>query len=199
MRPQCGRSADCFVMPKPDVACPAPGGWVAVGLARGVALSCSHHAAAKGAARSTLETLLHCAYRLGAMPTNTARSPMIQTAAAALALFAMLFTGLVPSGWMPQARAGSVELVICRGAGAISQIVELDGHAGSAPAEHPGKASAPCLFAGLGQAGPMPADVASLAIALSPTARPAPPTVPSTARQPAHRRLPPSQGPPLSV
>jgi hypothetical protein len=133
------------------------------------------------------------------MPTNTARSPMFQTAAAAVALFAMLFTGLVPSGWMPLARAGSVELVICTGAGAIGQIVELDGDAGSAPAEHPGKASAPCLFAGLGQAGPMLADVAFLAIALSHTPRPAPLIVPSTVRQLAHRRLPPSQGPPLSI
>jgi hypothetical protein len=124
---------------------------------------------------------------------------MIETAAAALALLAMLFTGLVPSGWMPQARAGAAELVVCTGLGIVTHRVDLGEGDVPAPAEHQGKARAPCLFAGLGQAGPVPADVASVAIMLSPTARPAPPIIPSTARQPAHRRLPPAQGPPLSV
>lgn len=133
------------------------------------------------------------------MPCQTAFASMIRTTAAAVALFVMLLSGLVPSGWMPLARAGSVELVICTGAGVITRTVDLGDGQVPAPADQHGKSGGACLFAGLGQAGQVPADVASPEIARISTAPPSLPVAHSIESRTAYDRLPPSQGPPLFV
>lgn len=115
---------------------------------------------------------------------------------ATLALVAACMSGLVPSGWMPQAGAdGQFSLVICTGEGMRELVLDADGNAVSPDRADPITPEAPCAFAGLAAIAVMPDSPAWLSHALPLHRLYAP-----EAGKPAsgHISLPGQRGPPLS-
>ncbi|WP_429911099.1 hypothetical protein [Glycocaulis sp.] len=115
---------------------------------------------------------------------------------ATLALVAACMSGLVPSGWMPQAGAdGQFTLVICTGEGMRELVLDAGGNAVSTDSADPITPEAPCAFAGLAAIALMPDSPAWQHHALPLHRLYAP-----GAAMPAsgHIALPGQRGPPLS-
>lgn len=117
-----------------------------------------------------------------------------------LLIVSLILAGLVPQGWMPQASARGIEMVLCTANGAGSIIVDVGRQADPDDRQAPGTAGPNvCIFAAVhgvampppaaGFTGPMGAFLATDPSAGLPSQRPADLAV----------YLPPSQAPPLSI
>ncbi len=119
--------------------------------------------------------------------------------AGALALFALLLSGLVPAGWMPHAEGSTLALSICTRAGAQAFMPGSAAADPAAPAEDKRQAEAACLFAALSAAALPPADGGGVLPARPSEAAGRPAVLLPSAVHRADLRLPPAQGPPPPV
>ena len=111
----------------------------------------------------------------------------------ALLALALFMRALVPSGWMPVAHAGTLQIAICSGSGAAMTLVEVD------RSTSPETPRDPCPFAlGAGQPGDLPAVPAIAAVPNWPDSRLF--AQPAAAKLLAWRSIrPPARGPPVLV
>ena len=109
---------------------------------------------------------------------------------------ALLMKLLVPAGFMPAASAGTIAIELCTGSGA--QTITIPGEHQDEQGRH-GKASSPCIFAGLGGPSLAAVDPVLLALALAFVIT----TVFRLAVAPATTALadlrPPPRGPPAAI
>ena len=117
-----------------------------------------------------------------------------------VAFLAFVLSGAVPHGWMPQAAAGGVQMVLCSGTGAVAMTVNLGDRQAPEPRESPAPAKAQsCAFAAA-QPGAVPPPVPSPE---PPAARPSTVFLPAADGAAAAAglavRLPPAQAPPRTA
>lgn len=127
---------------------------------------------------------------------RSSRLSSLRQITATLALVAACMSGLLPSGWMPQAGAdGQFTLVICTSEGMRELAVDAHGNAVSPGSADPVVPEAPCAFAGLATMAVLPDSPAWLPHALPLDAVHAP----DLAGPPGHPVILPGQrGPPQS-
>ncbi len=123
--------------------------------------------------------------------------------ALALACAAILLRALIPAGFMPgRSDTGAIAMVVCTGSGALTMVMDRDGHWSPAKPDHaPGKSQPdhPCAFAAAAAALTQPAGI------LEPL--PAPVAENTALALPAHQRPglglaappPPTTGPPSAA
>lgn len=112
---------------------------------------------------------------------------------------ALLLRGLVPSGYMPESKAGRITIAICSGSSTVQQVIELPvrGQDKDSEHQHTHPDMAPCHFAG--HSLPLLADdVQPILSGIAPAVRALPALRRATRLLGQRARYrPPSRGPPL--